>query len=70
MMLPPVCTPKASGICISATAAAEPHEEPPGVRDGSWGLVVGGPELVIVNSVVVVLPVGDVRHNLFERWID
>ena len=70
MTLPPVCMPKASGICISATAAADPHEEPPGVRDGSWGLVVGGPELVIVNSVVVVLPVGDVNNHSQGRWID
>lgn len=60
-MLPPVCAPKLSGICKSATAAADPHEEPPGVRRGSRGLVVSGPELATVNSVVVVLPVGKFR---------
>jgi len=60
MILPPVCAPRLSGTCRSATAAAGPHEEPPGVRFGSWGLVVSGPELVTVNSAVVVfLPVGE-----------
>ena len=39
----------------AATAAAEPLEEPPGVRAGSKGLVVG-PEKPIANSVVTVLP--------------
>ena len=39
----------------AATAAADPLEEPPGVRFGSKGLVVG-PDLPIANSVVTVLP--------------
>lgn len=55
-MLPPVWAPRAIGTWKSATAAAEPQEEPPGVRFGSCGLVVLGPELVTQNSVVVVLP--------------
>lgn len=54
--LPPVCPPRLNGTWKSATAAADPHEEPPGVLFGLWGLVVSGPELVTVNSVVVVLP--------------
>ena len=57
IILPPVWAPRASGTWKSATAAADPHEEPPGVRFGSWGLVVFGPELATQNSVVVVLPV-------------
>src|SRR5262245_25847505 len=38
------------------TAAAEPLEEPPGVRFGSNGFVVG-PERPIANSVVTVFPI-------------
>lgn len=45
------------GTWKSPTAAPEPEEEPPGVREGSWGLVEG---LLFsemdANSVVVVLP--------------
>ena len=36
-----VCVPRASGSIIAATAAAEPDEEPPGVRVASCGLRVG-----------------------------
>ena len=32
-----VCVPSASGTIMAATAAAEPEEEPPGVRVGSVG---------------------------------
>ena len=39
----------------SATAAPEPLEEPPGVRDGSCGFVVG-PAVTPANSQVTVLP--------------
>ena len=60
MVEPPVWVPSPMGICRSATAAADPEEEPPGVRDGSWGFRVGGPWLVAANSVVVVLPVSPV----------
>ncbi len=37
---PAVCEPSAKGTIPSATAAAEPLEEPPGVREGSRGLRV------------------------------
>ena len=37
---PLVCEPTAAGTMCAATAAAEPLEEPPGVRPASWGLVV------------------------------
>ena len=55
--LPPVCVPRLRGTCWSATAAADPQDEPPGVRSKLWGLAVWGPELVTLNSVVVVFPV-------------
>ncbi len=45
----------ASGTWKSATAAAEPDDDPPGVRSGSTGLrVFPGPKKA--NSVVTVLP--------------
>src|SRR5512138_415070 len=37
---PAVCVPKASGAIRSATAAAEPLDEPPGVCAGLRGLAV------------------------------
>ena len=37
---PLVCEPIAPGTMPAATAAAEPLEEPPGVRSGSWGFLV------------------------------
>src|SRR5262249_7798065 len=49
------CEPSASGTMLAATAAAEPDEEPPGVRAGSCGLRVG-PGWKYANSVVTVLP--------------
>ncbi len=52
---PEVCVPSASGTIPAATAAAEPEEEPPGVRAGSCGLVVG-PGARLANSQVTVLP--------------
>ncbi len=55
MIEPAVCVPKASGTMWSATAAAEPLEEPPGVRVASCGLRVL-PGLIAANSVVTVLP--------------
>lgn len=67
MMLPPVCVSKLRGTWKSATAAAEPAEEPPGVRLGSCGLVVSGPKLVIVNSDVVVLPEDTKSENGSEQ---
>ena len=52
---PPVCVPIASGTMRSATAAAEPLEDPPGVCAGLCGLrVAGGCRLA--NSAVAVLP--------------
>src|SRR5260370_487690 len=38
---PPVSEPKAAGTKPGATAAALPPLDPPGTRDGSWGLRVG-----------------------------
>lgn len=49
---PPVCVPMAMAAWKSATAAPEPEEDPPGVRDGSCGLQVTGPSTVDANSVV------------------
>ena len=50
-----VWVPVAKGTMKSATAAAEPLEEPPGVCAVLWGLAVG-PLLKVANSVVTVLP--------------
>ena len=55
-MLPPAYVPTPSGTWKSAATAAEPADEPPGVRFRSWEFVVFGPEFVTVNSVVVDLP--------------
>src|SRR5262249_17430960 len=52
---PPVCVPIANGKNPAATAAAEPEDEPPGVRAESCGLVVG-PGTRVANSDVTVLP--------------
>src|SRR5258707_12242655 len=52
---PAVCVPKASGTMPSATAAAEPLDEPPGVCAGLCGLAVL-PAVKQANSVVTVLP--------------
>src|ERR687898_951930 len=53
---PTVWVPKASGTMKSATAAAEPLEEPPGVCWGLWGFVVFPHGNRLANSVVTVLP--------------
>ena len=55
MIEPTVCVPSAIGTMKSATAAAEPLDEPPGVRRMSCGLVVL-PGVTAANSVVTVLP--------------
>ena len=55
MTEPPVCVPIASGTMKSATAAADPLDEPPGVKAGSCGFEVG-PGWRLANSVVTVLP--------------
>src|SRR5579883_1247033 len=55
MTLPAVWVPKASGKKKSATPAAEPLEEPPGVWARLIGLAVG-PGVRVANSVVTVLP--------------
>ena len=54
-MEPPTCEPMAAGIMRAATAAADPEDEPPGVRDASKGLVVG-PGWVPPSSAVTSLP--------------
>ena len=41
MIEPLVCVPSATGTKPAATAAAEPLDEPPGVRARSWGLRAG-----------------------------
>ena len=41
MVEPLVCVASASGTMPAATAAAEPLDEPPGVRSRSCGLRVG-----------------------------
>ena len=56
MIEPPVCVPSASRTCPSATAAAEPLLDPPGVRPGSCGLRVGAARPMAPNSTVSVLP--------------
>ena len=53
--LPPAWEPSATGTMAAATAAAEPLDEPPGVRVGSRGWTVG-PERPAANSVVTVFP--------------
>ena len=53
---PPVCVPSVSGTIRSATAAAEPLDEPPGVRVKSCGLRVTGRRPCAANSIVSVLP--------------
>ena len=55
-MLPAVWVPNATGNIPSATPAADPDEEPPGVCPGLAGLAVG-PGLRVANSVVTVLPI-------------
>lgn len=45
----------AKGTMKSATAAADPLDDPPGVRVGSCGFAVGA-ELTPANSHVTVLP--------------
>jgi hypothetical protein len=56
MVEPPVCVPIASGTWLSATAAAEPADEPPDVRAKSAGVAVGACRPAAANSVVSVLP--------------
>ena len=55
MVDPPPWLPRAAGTMPAATAAAEPLDDPPGVRLESKGLSVG-PERPAANSVVTVLP--------------
>src|SRR6185295_920591 len=55
MIEPPVCVPNATGTMQSATAAAEPLDEPPGVCCTLCGFAVG-PGCRSANSVVTVLP--------------
>src|SRR5207248_384883 len=52
---PPVWVPSPTGTWKSATAAAEPLDEPPGVCAGLCGLTVA-PGNRLANSVVTVLP--------------
>src|ERR1700681_2060302 len=52
---PPVWVPSATGTWKSATPAAEPLDEPPGVWPELCGLTVA-PGKRLANSVVTVLP--------------
>src|SRR6185369_7884475 len=59
---PPVSDPMPSGAKPAATATAEPPLDPPGTRDGSWGLRLGpnaefSVEEPIANSSRFVLPI-------------
>ena len=53
---PPVWVPSAAGTIRSATAAAEPLDDPPGVRPRSWGLRVIAIRPWAANSIVSALP--------------
>ena len=55
MTEPPVCVPMAIGTIPAATAAAEPDDEPPGVRSELTGLTVSQGSRK-ASSVVFVLP--------------
>ena len=48
--------PSATGTMRAARAAAEPPELPPGLREVSQGLVVGGDDVPRANSWVLSLP--------------
>src|SRR5438067_5565365 len=52
---PLLCEPIAAGTTPAATAAADPIDEPPGVRVGSHGLRVA-PGVMYASSAVMVLP--------------
>ncbi len=52
---PFVCEPIAAGTTPAATAAADPMDEPPDVRDGSHGLSVW-PGVMNASSAVTVFP--------------
>jgi hypothetical protein len=56
MVEPAVCVPRPIGACLSPTTAAEPLDEPPGVRLGSSGWRAVPPRVTAANSVVSVLP--------------
>src|SRR3954466_9655725 len=53
---PTTCVPRPAGTMPAPTAAAEPLDEPPGVRFGSCGFCVLCHGWLEANSVVVVLP--------------
>ena len=55
MMEPPTCVPMAAGIMRAPTAAADPEDDPPGVRVESNGFRVG-PGSAPPSSAVTVLP--------------
>src|SRR5438093_11545594 len=55
MTEPFVCEPIAAGTTPAATAAADPIDEPPGVREGSHGFSVW-PGVMNASSAVTVFP--------------
>ena len=59
MIEPVVCVANATGTIPAATAAAEPDDDPPGVRVTSCGLTVG-PGGHAANSVVTSFPSGSI----------
>ncbi len=61
-MEPPVSVPSDQGTCPAATAAAEPPEDPPATRAGSWGFLVTpkaeySVEEPMANSSKLVFPI-------------
>ena len=62
MIEPVVCVANATGTIPAATAAAEPDDDPPGVRVASCGFVVG-PGGHAANSVVTSFPNGSIPHR-------
>ena len=69
MTLLRVWVPQLSGTWKLATAAADPAEDPPGVRFGPCVLAVSRPEFKTVNSVVVALST-TLLQNDFNRNVD
>ena len=55
MVEPTVCVPRVKGTMRAATAAADPDDDPPGVRETFQGLTVGAGS-AYANSVVWSLP--------------
>src|SRR5919201_207387 len=69
---PPVSVPIPSGASHAATAALDPPDEPPGIRDRSQGLCVGwnaefSVDDPMANSSMFVLPSSTMPASLMRR---